>query len=38
MGHTKNMCWRKNGEGPSTFVNFLEVFVNDEKTTLAELN
>jgi hypothetical protein len=32
------MCWRKNGEGPSTFANFLEVFVNDEKFKLAKLN
>jgi hypothetical protein len=38
MGHAENMCWRKNGEGPSTFANFLEVFVNDEKVTLAKLN
>jgi hypothetical protein len=38
MGHVKNMCWKKNGEGPSTFANFLEVLVNDEEVTLTELN
>jgi hypothetical protein len=38
MGHTKDKCWEKNGEGPSTFMNFLEVLVNDEEAALTKLN
>ncbi len=38
MGHTKDKCWKKNVKGPSTFANFLEVLVNEEKAMLVELN
>jgi len=38
MGHPENMCWRKNGKGPFSSVNFLEVMVNDEKAAFTELN
>jgi hypothetical protein len=38
MGHIEDSCSRKNGKGPFASVNFLEVLVNDEKTTLIELS
>jgi hypothetical protein len=38
MGHTKDMCWRKNGKGPFSSANFLEVMVNGEEATLTKLN
>ncbi len=31
-------CWKKNLKGTTTVINFLKVVVNDEKTTLFELN
>jgi hypothetical protein len=30
--------WRKNGKGPPTITNFLEVLINDEHATLEKLN
>ncbi len=38
MGYTEDKCWKKNNKGPSASTNFLEVMVNDEETTLVELN
>jgi hypothetical protein len=38
MGHTKERCWRKNLKIGIVVANFLEVLVDDEKTTLAQLN
>jgi hypothetical protein len=31
-------CWKKNLKGITTIINFLKVVVNDEETTLFELN
>jgi hypothetical protein len=31
-------CWKKNEKGVATFVNYLEVLVNDGEATLAKLN
>lgn len=38
IGHTKERCWKKNLKIRVVVANFLEVLVNDEKTTLAQLN
>jgi len=38
MGHPENMCWKKNGKGPFSSTNSLEVMVNDEKAAFTELN
>jgi len=38
MGHIEGRCWRNYGKGPFSSANFLELMVNDEKTTLAKLN
>ncbi len=37
MWHIEDRCWKKNGKGPFTFVNFLEVLINDEEATLIKL-
>jgi hypothetical protein len=38
LRHTKERCWKKSAKGLLTTTNFLEVLVDDEKTTSAELN
>jgi len=38
LGHTEDKCWKKFAKGLPATTNFLEVLVNDEKATLAELN
>jgi hypothetical protein len=38
LGHIEEQCWEKNGRGPIAIANYLEVLVDDEKTTLAKLN
>ncbi len=38
MGHMEDRCWKKSAKGPVATTNFLEVLVNDEETTLLELN
>jgi hypothetical protein len=38
LGHTKDRCWKKFAKGPIATTNFLEILVNDEETTLLELN
>jgi len=39
MGHSKDHCWRRKDSKPSNSIaNYLEVLVNDEETTLNELN
>jgi len=36
MGHIEDKCWRKNGKGPSSSANFLEIMINDEEATFVE--
>jgi hypothetical protein len=36
--HMEERCWKKTTKGLLAITNFLEVLVNDEETTLAELN
>jgi hypothetical protein len=38
MGHTKKRCWKKNLKIGVVVANPLEVLVDDEKATLAQLN
>ncbi len=38
LGHIEEQCWKKNGRGPAAIANYLEVLVDDEKTTLAKFN
>jgi hypothetical protein len=38
LRHMEEKCWKKNLKGTTTVINFLKVVVNDEKTTLFELN
>jgi hypothetical protein len=38
MGYTEDRCWKIFAKDPLATTNFLEVLVNDEKTTLSELN
>lgn len=38
LGHIEEQCWEKNGRGPIAIANYLEVLVDDKKTTLAKLN
>jgi hypothetical protein len=38
LGHMEDRCWKKSTKGLPTTTNFLEVLVNDEEATLAELN
>jgi hypothetical protein len=38
FGHTNERCWKKTTKGLLAIINFLEVLVDDEKATLAELN
>lgn len=39
-GHIKDMCWkcRKDGKIPFVANNYLEVLIDDEETTLEQLN
>jgi hypothetical protein len=37
-GNTKERCWKKNLKIGIVVANFFKVLVNDEKTTLAQLN
>jgi hypothetical protein len=38
LGHTEKRCWKKSTKGLFTSTNFMEVLVDDEEATLAELN
>jgi len=38
LGHTKDRCWKKSTKGLPATTNFLEVLVDDEEATMAELN
>jgi len=40
LGHLKDMCWKKPKDGKSNFgaTNFLEVLLDDEETTMQQLN
>jgi hypothetical protein len=38
LRHIEEQCWKKNGRGPTAIANYLEVLVNDEKTTLVKFN
>jgi hypothetical protein len=38
LGYTEDKCWKKFTKGLFDTTNFLEVLVDDEKATLAELN
>jgi hypothetical protein len=38
MRYTEDRCWKKIAKDPLATTNFLEVLVNDEETTLSELN
>jgi len=40
MGHTKNICWKcgKDGKMSTVVTNYLKVLVDDEETTLEQLN
>jgi hypothetical protein len=40
LGHSEDNCWKKlkDGKSHSGTINFLEVLLNDEETTMQQLN
>ncbi len=40
LGHMKEKCYKigKDGKGPSTTINFLEVLIDDKHATLEKIN